>query len=59
MGGDIIVSINGTRITNNDALSSWLQEIAVSGEAVLLGIIRSGSATTVTIVLGTRPPVSG
>ena len=59
MGGDIIVSINGTRITNNDALSSWLQENAVSGEAVLLGIIRSGSATTVTIVLGTRPPVSG
>jgi S1-C subfamily serine protease len=55
IGGDIIISINGTRIANGDALSTWLQEHAVSGQVVELGIIRAGSQMTVSLTLGTRP----
>ena len=54
-GGDIIVSINGTRIVNGDALSSWLEEHALPNENVELGIIRSGTPMTVQVTLGTRP----
>src|SRR5487761_1303928 len=54
-GGDIIVSINGTRIVNGDALSSWLQEHALPNQNIELGIIRSGSPMTIQVTLGTRP----
>jgi len=56
IGGDIIVSINGTKIVNQDALSAYLEEFTVSGQTVQLGVLRSGVLTTVTVVLGTRPP---
>lgn len=55
-GGDIIVSINGTRIVNGDALSSWLEEYALPNEHVEVGIIRSGTPMTIQVTLGTRPP---
>jgi S1-C subfamily serine protease len=54
-GGDIIVSINGTRIINGDALSSWLQEHALPHENVELGIIRSGTLMMIQVTLGPRP----
>ena len=54
-GGDIIVSINGTRIVNGDAMSSWLQEHALPNEVVVLGIVRSNHLMTVEVTLGTRP----
>jgi serine protease Do len=55
VGGDIIFSINGTKIINGDALSSYLEEYAVAGQMVQLGIIRSGQMTTVDVTLGIRP----
>lgn len=55
IGGDIIVSINGTRLVNQDALSTYLEQSTIAGQSVQLGIIRSGSPTTITVVLGTRP----
>jgi S1-C subfamily serine protease len=54
-GGDIIVSINGTRIINGDALSSWLEEYALPNQNVELGIIRAGTPMTIQVTLGTRP----
>ena len=54
-GGDIIVSINGTRIVNQDALSTYLQDRAIAGETVAVGLLRSGSIITVQVVLGVRP----
>ena len=57
VGGDIIVSINGTRINNGDTLSTWLEEHGTSGEVVQLGIIRAGASMTVPLTLGTRPHV--
>ena len=55
VGGDIIVSVNGTKIINSDALSSYLEEYTVAGQVVQLGIIRSGQLMTVDVTLGTRP----
>lgn len=57
IGGDIIVSVNGTRIVNQDALSTYLALNTVAGQTVILGVIRSGSPVTVAVMLGTRPPV--
>lgn len=55
VGGDIIISVNGTRIINTDALSSYLEENTTAGQIVILGIVRSGSITDVTVTLGARP----
>jgi S1-C subfamily serine protease len=57
VGGDIIVSANGTKITDNDALATYLAENTLSGQTAMLGIIRNGALTTVDVTLGTRPPV--
>ena len=56
IGGDIIVALNGTKIVDLDALSSYLQEKTVPGQTLVVQIIRSGQKETVNLVLGTRPP---
>jgi S1-C subfamily serine protease len=55
VGGDIIVSINGHRVTDYDSFSSYLEENAVAGQTIQLGIIRNGQYTVISVVLGTRP----
>ncbi len=57
IGGDIIVSINGTRIVNNDALSTYLERYTLPGQIIQVGILRSGSLITVQVILGARPPL--
>jgi len=56
IGGDIIISINGVRIVNNDALSTYLERNTQPGQTVTVNIIRNGNPMTVEITLGTRPP---
>ena len=56
IGGDIIVALNGTKIVDLDALSSYLQEKTVPGQTLVVQIIRSGQVKTFDLVLGTRPP---
>lgn len=56
IGGDIIISINGTKIVNVDALASYNEQYAVTGDTINVGIIRNGSLANVSIVLGARPP---
>jgi S1-C subfamily serine protease len=58
VGGDLIVSINGYKITNYDSFSAYLEEHAVAGQTVQLGIIRNGQYMVVSVVLGSRPPLS-
>ena len=58
IGGDIIISINGTRIINNDALATYLEEYTIAGDTISLGIIRGGSLTSISLTLGARPPLS-
>jgi S1-C subfamily serine protease len=56
-GGDIIISINGARVVNNDALSTYLERYTLPGETVHVGIIRDGRFISVNVTLGTRPPL--
>jgi len=58
IGGDIIVSVNGHRITDYDSFSSYLEENAVAGQTVNLGIIRNGQYVVISVLLGSRPPLS-
>ena len=59
IGGDIIVSVNGTRIITTDALGSYLAAHTTAGQTVTLGIIRSGDKyMTVSVTLGERPALS-
>jgi S1-C subfamily serine protease len=55
IGGDLIVSVNGTRVVNQDALSTYLEQNTSAGQTVQLGIIRAGQSMTISVVLGTRP----
>ena len=55
IGGDIIVSANGTRLISFDALSSYLEENTVAGQIIILGIVRDGALMNVTVTLGARP----
>jgi S1-C subfamily serine protease len=54
VGGDTIVSINGVKVVDMDALASYLEENTVAGQSVQLGLIRSGAYTMVNVTLGTQ-----
>jgi S1-C subfamily serine protease len=53
---DIIVGINGVRIIDGDAMSSYLEEYTLPGENVTLNIVRNNQPINITVTLGTRPP---
>jgi S1-C subfamily serine protease len=54
-GGDIITSINGTKIMNYNALATYLEQNTIAGQTIDLGIIRGGVAMTLMVTLGMRP----
>jgi S1-C subfamily serine protease len=58
IGGDIIVSLDGNRIVNYDALTSYLERHAVTGQTIQVGIIRSGRLMTIPVTMGTRPALA-
>jgi len=58
LGGDIIVSVNGTRIVNNDALYTYLERNSLPGQTIQIGVIRSGSLTIVQVAVGARPSLA-
>jgi S1-C subfamily serine protease len=55
LGGDVIVSINGTRIVNHDALASYLEENALPGHVLNVGVMRGTSLVSVSLTVGARP----
>jgi S1-C subfamily serine protease len=55
VGGDIITAIDGTRITNTDALSTYLEENTVSNQTINVTIVRGNETLTLSVTLGTRP----
>jgi S1-C subfamily serine protease len=55
IGGDIIVSVNGTRIVNYDSLATYLETHVVAGQSIQVGIIRSGSLVFLQVVVGALP----
>jgi S1-C subfamily serine protease len=52
IGGDIIVSLNGTRIVNHDALKTYLERHTLPGQTIRLGMIRSGTYIEVQVTIG-------
>jgi S1-C subfamily serine protease len=56
LGGDVIVSINGTHIGDTDALASYLEEYATVGHTLAIGIMRGTTPMTIDVVAGARPP---
>ena len=57
IGGDIITSINSHKVVNYDSFSAYLEEHAVSGQTIQVGIIRSGNFMVIPVELGARPPL--
>lgn len=58
IGGDVVISVNGTRITNTDSFTTYLERNTLPGQTIQVGIIRSGTYRVITVVLGSRPPPS-
>ena len=58
LGGDVIVSMNGTRIVNHDALASYLEEYARPGHVLNVGIMRGATLMSITLTVGARPPAA-
>jgi S1-C subfamily serine protease len=58
VGGDIIVAINGTRITGIDDLSSYLEEYTLPGQTIDLTVVRDNETITLPLELGSRPPIT-
>jgi S1-C subfamily serine protease len=55
IGGDIIIAIDNTRITNIDDLSTYLEEHSLPGQRINITIVRNNQEMTVELELGTRP----
>lgn len=58
IGGDIIIAINETRITNIDDLASYLEEQTLPGQTINITIVRNKQPITIVVELGTRPPLA-
>jgi S1-C subfamily serine protease len=54
VGGDIIIALNGTRITGMDDLSSYLEEYTAPNQVANLTVARASQMTTIPVTLGTR-----
>jgi len=52
IGGDIILDINGTRISNTDDLLSYLEQHTLPGQTVNFTVIRDGRKQTVAVTVG-------
>jgi S1-C subfamily serine protease len=55
IGGDIIIAINETRITNMDDLSTYLEEFTLPGQTISVTIVRENQTLPLAVELGTRP----
>ena len=55
LGGDIIISVNGTRVVNGDDLFTYLERNTFPGQTVNLTIVRNGKLTEIPVKLGARP----
>jgi S1-C subfamily serine protease len=52
IGGDIVIAINGERITNTDDLLSYLERHTLSGQTVNFTVMRSGKEQIVPVTIG-------
>ena len=52
IGGDIIIAINGARITNTDDLLSYLEQHTLPGQTANFTVVRNGQTQTISITIG-------
>ncbi len=52
IGGDIIVGINGTRVTSGDDLFSYLEQHTLPGQNIDFTVVRDGQTQTVSVTIG-------
>jgi S1-C subfamily serine protease len=57
-GGDVIVAVDGRRLTRSNDLADVISAKR-AGERVTLQVLRDGERRTVEVELGQRPPDSG
>jgi S1-C subfamily serine protease len=57
-GGDVIVAVDGHRLSRSDDLADEISAMS-AGEEVELELVREGDHKTVRVRLGERPPGSG
>jgi S1-C subfamily serine protease len=55
IGGDIVIAINGTRITSIEDLSAYLEEYTLPGQTINLTIVRDDQTTIIPLELERRP----
>jgi S1-C subfamily serine protease len=55
MGGDVIISADGTRMKTFYDLIVYIQRNKIPGAKITLGIMRDGSPKDIVVTLGTRP----
>jgi S1-C subfamily serine protease len=58
VGGDIITAINGSRITNMDDLSTFLEEKTLPNQTISITIERNNQSLLLSVKLGTRPALT-
>ncbi len=58
IGGDLIIAIDKTGITNLDDLSAYLEEYTLPEQTINVTIVRDTQNMTLAVELGTRPPPS-
>jgi S1-C subfamily serine protease len=51
IGGDIVIAINGTRITNSDDLLTYFEENTMPGQTVNLSVVRGNQTIAVPVKL--------
>jgi S1-C subfamily serine protease len=51
IGGDIIISANGTTITNTDSLLAYLERNTLPGQTVNFTVVRDGTDQTVPVTI--------
>ncbi|MEM1883853.1 MAG: PDZ domain-containing protein, partial [Candidatus Bathyarchaeia archaeon] len=55
IGGDIIIAVDGFRITGIDDLSYYLEEYTEPGQIIRVTVIREKQLLVLEVELGTRP----
>ena len=58
IGGDLIIAIDGTRITSMDNLLTYLEVHTVPGQIINITIVRNNQTMTLPVKIGTRPSPS-
>jgi len=58
IGGDMIIALNGEKITGIDDLSSYLEKHTLPDQTINVTIVRDNTIMTLQITLGKRPPPS-